>query len=151
MDPLGERRFVNYPPCLGVTYNHGGVVVDTNVYPNHPVARKLDNRIVGYNSEDENRLAILNPNERESDFTLREADGIKVKNQSIPAPVDKHFQDDFVVDRGAVFNERILAVYSTQVNVIPTICGCSGVRGSPPPLAHVFRAIAICGFNALLP
>ena len=55
---------MHYPPSFYVTHYDGGVVVDSHVYADGIVARKLDDRVICYDGENKNRCAVLNLNER---------------------------------------------------------------------------------------
>ena len=64
MNALGEGGFVHYYlPSLNVTHNDCGVVVDSHVHADSIVAGKLDDRVIGRNSEDEHRLTVLDLND----------------------------------------------------------------------------------------
>ena len=55
---------MGYPPGFRIAYHDSGVIVDPHIHADSIVPRKLDNRVIGDDREDENRLAALNLNER---------------------------------------------------------------------------------------
>ena len=62
---------MNYPPGFDVAHRDGSIVVDANIYPDHPVARKLHNRVVGHDRERESGLIILDSDERQGNLAIR--------------------------------------------------------------------------------
>ena len=54
---------MHYPPRRNLADYDSGVVVDSHVYANGIVSRKLDDRVISHDREDENRLSVLDLND----------------------------------------------------------------------------------------
>lgn len=71
---------MNYPSSLNVAHRDGGIVIDAHIHADHPVAGKLHNRVVGDDREGENRLTVLDPDERQCNPAMRKPGVIEVKD-----------------------------------------------------------------------
>lgn len=71
---------MNHPPRIGVSHHDSSIVIDTNIHANSVVPRKLNNRVISNDGEDESRLIVLNFNNRQGDFPLSEALIIESEN-----------------------------------------------------------------------
>ena len=76
---------MHYPPSLNLAHHNGSIVVDSHVHADSMVARKLDDRVIGHDSENEHRRAVLDLNERQSDLALGEPFVVEVEDQPVTA------------------------------------------------------------------
>lgn len=150
MNPLRERRLIPDPPRLNLAYHDGSVVVDSHVHANNIVSRELGDRVLCCDREDESRLAVLNFNDRQSDFPLSEPLVVEVEDQTVPLALDDHFQDDLAVRKWVILNGRILPVYSSKIYIILTIRRRGPIYSTFPSLRNILGTLTARGFNSLL-
>ena len=151
MNPLGERRLIDYSPGLNLAHHDGSVAVDSYIYADGIVARKLYDRVIGNDRENENWQAILDLNEWQGDLTLTEPGIVEPENQPIPRALDNHFENNLTVDKRVILNRSVALINSAEVNVILTIRRSGSVDGALPAPTHVLGAFARCRVHAFLP
>ena len=88
MNTLRKRRLISDFTRRSIANRYGSVIIDTHVHTDSIITRELDNRVISRHGENENRAAILNLNEWQSNFALGEALIIEGKNQAIPLTLD---------------------------------------------------------------
>lgn len=117
---------MDYPPSLNTTHYDRGIVTQANIYANYPVARKLDDWVIGDDREREDRLISLDSDERQGNPAIRKPRVIEVKDQPIPRASDDHFQDNLAIGEWVVLDDCVLEVYGTEVYVVTAIRGSGG-------------------------
>lgn len=105
---------MGYLPGLGVTRHDGGVVVGSYVYADGIVAGKLHNWIVGDDGEDEDGLAVLSLDGRESDFPLGEPLVVEGEGQPVPPPLGNLFQDNLAIGKRVALNGCVALIYCAR-------------------------------------
>lgn len=142
---------MNYLPRIGVANHNGRVVADTRVRSDGVAARKLCDRVIGGDRENENGRAILDLNKWQGDLALTEPGVVEPENQPVPRALDNRFENDLAIGKRVILNRSVALVNSAEVNVALTMRRGGRVRGSLSAPARVLRAFARCRVRAFPP
>lgn len=112
---------MDYLPRIGIANHNGRVVADARVHSDGVATRKLYDRVIGNDRENENGQAILDLNKWQGDLTLAEPGIVEPENQPISRALDNHFESNLAVDKRVILNRSVALINSAEVNVTLTI------------------------------